>query len=192
MSDRLKRLYKIPQMIYFEEVNQKDIANEFDVNRRTIGRDLNFLKEEIGLPINFNRSKNCYEFYKKDKLKLIEIIFDWLSEKKRNYKFKDPYFITNHAIKQFQSKIYFLRPAEIIFLLQYWLQEGQPFEFYKYKNKPTWTYRRTFVDKPVYIPVTVNLEDEWPVVPTIHGEESKVHGKYIKGGFENAKPKKAN
>lgn len=186
MYDRLARLYKISQMIYFDKVNRNDLAKEFNVSQRTVSRDMKTLKDDIGLPIHFDKANNCYQYYKEDMGLLVDILFDWINDKSYNHQFKKPYFITNHAIESFQKKIFNLRPAEIIFLLQYWLQRGEPFEIFMHKGKPTWTFRRDLLNKPVYIPVTINKGREWPVVPTIHGGASKVHGKYIKGELEYA------
>lgn len=111
----------------------------------------------------------------------------------KGVKFEYPYFVTNHAIEAFQEKIYNLRPDEIIVLIQYWLQRvrNKPIEIFKKDGKLNATYRVDFGEKPVYIPVVANPGREWPAVPTVYGEESKLHGKYIKGELNHGRKRKA-
>ena len=100
-------------------------------------------------------------------------------------KFKKPFFITPHAVERFQERIYDISAAEIINIIQSLLQKRSGLIEFDVKNRKIHElYRKNYKEKPVYVPVVYDKSKEWPVVPTIMGEESIIHGKYVKGEFD--------
>jgi proteasome accessory factor B len=59
----LERMHRIHQLLQHEEYpNCTKLAREFEVSRRTIKRDIEFMKDRMGLPIDFDVHRNGY-FY---------------------------------------------------------------------------------------------------------------------------------
>lgn len=92
-------------------------------------------------------------------------------------KFKQPYFVTKHAVEQFQERIASLSRNQIIEIILEALQEPKPIEGIHgvYYGGMLW-------GKPLYIPVQIGLEQKdpnWPIVPTILSSESTLHRKIM-------------
>lgn len=100
-------------------------------------------------------------------------------------KFDNPFFVTNHSIERFQERIDNLRPNEIIHIIQEMLQdESGLIEVDVYKSKLINLFRKDWKGKPVYLIITHNKGEDWPTVLTVLGEESIIHGKYVRGYYD--------
>jgi|SRR5690554_2281795 len=101
--------------------------------------------------------------------------------------FKQPYFITPHAIDRFQQRIEELPAKAIILIIQLLLQKRTNLlEFDVKDGKIRELYRKEYENKPLYIPVIHDKNRKWPVVPTVMGKHSVVHGRYIRGEYDEA------
>ena len=95
----------------------------------------------------------------------------------RGSRFDRPYFISPHAVKQFQRRIAPVPAAEVIRAVQQMLQNpGPPVDIEERDGKVLPIYRGWYRGKLVYIPVAAG-EGEWPCVPTVWGIRSKLHKK---------------
>ncbi len=96
-------------------------------------------------------------------------------------RFERPFFITPHAVKRFQERVADLPAADIIQLIQSILQDpGLPVDMEYRDSQMSPVFRGQYGAKAFYIPV-IKREGPWPSVPTIYGEESVIHGKYVRG-----------
>ena len=91
-------------------------------------------------------------------------------------KFAQPYFISPHAIKQFQARIANLPAFKIILLIQAALQDNRPIGVQVYNHKSCPVYKAKYRDKEYLMPVCHN-DREWPQVPTILLSGMKIYGK---------------
>ncbi|MFZ3132838.1 MAG: hypothetical protein WA125_17470 [Desulfosporosinus sp.] len=90
--------------------------------------------------------------------------------------FERPYFITPHAVRQFQSRISNVPAHKVMDIIMQALQEP------KIIKEVHGVYFGSYQWKIFYIPVTVSNYPEkgsWPVVPTILGEDSTLHRKIM-------------
>lgn len=91
--------------------------------------------------------------------------------------FARPYFITPHAVRQFQSRVANYPAHKVMEIIMQALQ--QP----KVMKEVHGVYLGGFVNgKVFYIPVSISAypdKGDWPVVPTILGEESSLHRKIM-------------
>lgn len=89
--------------------------------------------------------------------------------------FARPYFVTPHAVKRFQQRIANIPAADIINLIQTWMQGNpDPVDWQEWRGELCPVYRFKYEKKHVYIPIRSG-EKEWPAVPTILGPESRLH-----------------
>jgi hypothetical protein len=96
-------------------------------------------------------------------------------------KFEKPFFVSSHAVEQFQARVANISAAKIINLVQSILQDpGLPVDVTYTDNQLSPIYRAVYAGKNFYIPV-VKGQGEWPAVPTILGEESHIHWKFRRG-----------
>ena len=92
-------------------------------------------------------------------------------------KFKQPYFVTRHAVERFREHIANLPRNEIIDIISRALQEPQLI-----KGIHSVYYGGMVFGKPLYIPVQIGLEykePNWPIVPTVMSDESSLHRKIM-------------
>jgi len=87
--------------------------------------------------------------------------------------FARPYFVTPHAVRQFQQRVANLPARKVIEIVQQALQKPDLVE------PPT--FRGFYGRKPFYMMVGLPSNDgDWPAVITIMGPESRIHGKLMK------------
>jgi len=95
--------------------------------------------------------------------------------------FERPFFITPHAVKRFQERVADLPAADIIQLIQAILQDpGLPVDIDYRHGQMTPIFKGKYGSKVFYVPIAKG-KGPWPSVPTIYGEESIIHRKYIRG-----------
>jgi len=84
-------------------------------------------------------------------------------------KFKQPYFISPHAVGRFQERICDISPAEVVETVQTALQDpGLPVDAEIRDGELSLIYRAKFHGREYYIATTPpKAEGEWPQVPTI-------------------------
>lgn len=74
----IRRICKIDSMIRLGRLRcAEDAAQEFEVSRRTIERDLEMLRLELGAEVRYNREKGCYEYVGKP----LPLPGQWLNER---------------------------------------------------------------------------------------------------------------
>ena len=91
--------------------------------------------------------------------------------------FKQPYFVTKHAVERFREHIANLPRNEIIDIIVSALQNPRPIQ-----GIHSVYYGGMVFGKPLYIPVQIGLEQKepnWPIVPTIMSGESSLHRKIM-------------
>lgn len=99
-------------------------------------------------------------------------------------KFKKPFFVTPHAVERFQERIEDIPAADVINKVQSLLQSKIGLIEVDVKDgKMRELYHKNHKNKPVYIPVIYDRQKNWPIVPTIMGKESVIHGKYVRGEY---------
>lgn len=95
--------------------------------------------------------------------------------------FKNPYFITPHAVKRFQEEVANIPASLVIFEIQKALQEPRNLIEFEIRNEqfvPIFACQyKGFI---YYVPV-IKGKKEWPAVPTIHGRESIIHERIKRG-----------
>ncbi|HHV61129.1 MAG TPA: helix-turn-helix domain-containing protein [Firmicutes bacterium] len=90
--------------------------------------------------------------------------------------FEHPYFVTPHAVDRFRERIADIPPAQVIEAVQDMLQApGLPVDAEMRDGKLVLIYRGSFNGKAVYLPVVRENDKEWPIVPTVMGEECVIH-----------------
>lgn len=90
--------------------------------------------------------------------------------------FERPYFVTPHAVDRFRERIADIPAAKVIEAVQEMLQNpGLPVDAEMREGKLTLIYRGYFNGKAVYLPVVREKDKEWPIVPTVMGEECVLH-----------------
>ena len=91
--------------------------------------------------------------------------------------FEHPYFVTPHAVLQFQSRIANFPAHRVIDIIQQALQNPQSIKEAHGVYFGGWINGKLF-----YIPVSISVypdKGNWPVVPTILGEDSSLHRKIM-------------
>lgn len=74
----IRRIQKIDSMIRLGKMRSAEqMAEEFEVSRRTIERDIEMLRLELGAEVVYNREKGCYEY----KGKPLPLPGQWLNER---------------------------------------------------------------------------------------------------------------
>jgi predicted DNA-binding transcriptional regulator YafY len=74
----IRRIQKIDGMIRLGKMHSAEqMAEEFEVSRRTIERDIEMLRIELGAEVVYNREKGCYEY----KGKPLPLPGQWLNER---------------------------------------------------------------------------------------------------------------
>ncbi|HUL01463.1 MAG TPA: WYL domain-containing protein [Nitrospirota bacterium] len=74
----IRRIQKIDSMIRLGKMHSAEqLAEEFEVSRRTIERDIEMLRFELGAEVVYNRQKCCYEY----KGKPLPLPGQWLNER---------------------------------------------------------------------------------------------------------------
>lgn len=82
-------------------------------------------------------------------------------------KFKQPYFISPHAVKRFQERVANLPAFKVIIIIQAVLQGIPPIAgIQMYNHQPCYVHKARYREKEYLIPVFQNGR-EWPSVPTI-------------------------
>ena len=84
--------------------------------------------------------------------------------------FKQPFFISPHAVNRFRERVADLPAKTIIIIVQAALQDNhQPIIVQVFNHKPTPVFRARYQDIEYLIPVTPKSrhKDGWPEVPTI-------------------------
>lgn len=83
-------------------------------------------------------------------------------------KFKQPYFVSPHAVERFRERVCDIPAAEIIKSVQAALQgPGLPVDAEVKHGKLSLIYRAEFRGREYYIPVVSGEEGQWPQVPTV-------------------------
>ena len=92
-------------------------------------------------------------------------------------KFKQPYFISPHAVKRFQERVAHLPASKVIIIVQAVLQ-GIPLiaGVQRFNHQSCYVYKARYRDKEYLIPVFQNGK-EWPSVPTVLLPGMKIYGK---------------
>lgn len=100
--------------------------------------------------------------------------------------FKHPFFVSPHAVIRFQERVANIPAGQVIIIIQSALQDhGLPIQVEYRDSQICPIFRARYRDKTYYIPVAKG-EGAWPAVPTIYGEESELHGKYLRGTLNHA------
>jgi hypothetical protein len=95
-------------------------------------------------------------------------------------KFKQPFFITPHAVRRFQEKVAPLPARVVIRIIQKVLQNpGTPVDIEYRGGNLLPIFAAMYKGQPFYIPVAPGDAEKglWPSVPTILGKDSILHGK---------------
>lgn len=82
--------------------------------------------------------------------------------------FKQPFFITPHAVNRFRERVADLPAAKIISLVQAALQDNRQVvgvQVYNKQRRPV--FRAKYRDVEYLIPIAKRKNQEWPYVPTI-------------------------
>lgn len=96
-------------------------------------------------------------------------------------KFKQPYFITAHAVKRFQEEVAPLNSARVIEIIQEALQNPEePVGFERRGGQLCPIFKCEYQGFVYYVPVARGKGD-WPAVPTVHGYGSIIHERIKRG-----------
>ena len=99
--------------------------------------------------------------------------------------FRFPFFVAPHAMKRFRERVADLSDDDIIFVIQAILQDpGAPVQMEYGDSQLTPIFAAKWKGKYFYFPVIKGKED-WPMVPTVYGEETELHKRYISGGLKS-------
>ncbi|MDQ7789580.1 MAG: hypothetical protein RDU41_05935 [Clostridia bacterium] len=87
--------------------------------------------------------------------------------------FKQPYFVTAHAVDRFRERVADLPRDDIINLIQASLQIKRPplFCHRKRDGRLCWVYLCKYAGIPYAVPVAQNKHQEWPMVLSVLGPE---------------------
>ena len=92
--------------------------------------------------------------------------------------FEQPYFVTPHAVDQFKDRIEDISATEVIEAVQALLNDDPPRVPDSRNPRDSDLFVGQHEGVVYYVPVVEPDEEhgDWPVVPTILGEESVLHG----------------
>ena len=100
--------------------------------------------------------------------------------------FERPFFISPHAVRRFQERVADIPAGQVIATVQAALQDHELPVQVEYRDSQVCpVFRARYKEKAYYIPVAKG-DGAWPAVPTIYGEESELHGKYLRGTLNYA------
>ncbi len=89
--------------------------------------------------------------------------------------FKQPYYISPHAVQRFQEEVASLPAHRVIEVIQEALQDpGEPIELERRGGQLCPIFRCSYQGFIYYVPVAKG-KGEWPAVPTVHGYGSIIH-----------------
>lgn len=95
--------------------------------------------------------------------------------------FKQPYFITAHAVKRFQERVANINSARVIEVIQEALQDpGAPVEFERRQGQMLPIFKCNYEGFTYYVPVAKGKGD-WPAVPTVYGRGAIIHERIKRG-----------
>lgn len=95
--------------------------------------------------------------------------------------FKQPYFVTAHAVQRFQEEVARIPAHKVIEIVNIALQSpGEPVEFERRGGQLCPIFRCDYKGFIYYVPVAKG-RGEWPAVPTVHGRGSIIHERIKRG-----------
>lgn len=95
--------------------------------------------------------------------------------------FKQPYFVTAHAVQRFQEEVARIPAHRVLQVVQEALQNpGEPVEFERRDGQLCPIFRCEYEGFVYYVPVAKG-KGEWPAVPTVHGYGSIIHERIKRG-----------